>query len=258
MAAVERTHIVVSTPWSGSWRLCNLMGRTGTMPTPQPWFVPLGAPPVAREVDGASDDRPWAARYVAAVRERATEAGVCTFSMMWTHQRFLLQIARLALGPDPDARAMLDPDVVAACFPGPSYVWVRSSDFSGQALRWYASRHRGLAHADDLEADAATGAVDFQEVRWLEALARRQEQGWATYFAIHGIEPVVVSTEQLGEEPVALALEVVRRLGHEPTQQPTSKGSNEEIEAVARVLAGPYMRARRRLSSVVGVRARTA
>ena len=256
-APVDRTHIVVGTPWAGSWRLCNLMGRTGTMTTPLPWFDPLRVPAFARELEVASDARPWAARYLTAVRERATADRVCSFSMMWTHQRWLLQIARLALGPDSDARTTLDPDVVATSFPNPSYVWVRCSDTAAQALRWYASRHPELAQVYPGALGGAAPPADFQEVRWLESVALRQEQGWATYFAIHGIRPVVVSSEDLVAEPVTEALTVVRRLGYEPAGLPSSKGAEEGIEAVAGRLAEPYRRARSRLSSDVGVRART-
>ncbi|MGO9560474.1 MAG: Stf0 family sulfotransferase [Acidimicrobiales bacterium] len=255
---VDRTHIVVATPWAGGWRLCNLMGRTGTMATPLPWFDPLRVPAYTRDLEVASDDRPWAARYLAAVRERATTDRVCAFSMMWLHQRWLLQIARLALGSDADGRAMLDPEVLAASFPNPSYVWVQCSNAATQALRWYVSRHPELAQTDLGALSGAAPGADFQEVRWLESAVLRQEKGWETYFAIHGITPVVVSSEDLAAEPVAEAVRVVKRLGYEPSELPISKGATEEIEAAVGRLAEPYRRARSRLSSAVGVRAKMA
>ncbi len=256
-ALVDRTHIVVATPWAGSWRLGNLMGRTGTMPTPRSWFDPLQAPALARELGVASGTRSWADRYLAAVRERVTEDRVCTFSLMWTHQRFLLQIARIALGSSLDAVAALDPDVVAASFPNPSYVWVRCGDTATQALRWYVSLHPELAAADPSGSSGAS-AADFQEVRWLESIVIRQERGWATYFAIHRLAPIVVEYEELVAEPETQALAVVRQLGYEPSARPRVRGADDGIDAVAGRLAEPYRRARARASSVVGVRARSA
>ncbi len=117
---------------------------------------------------------------------------------------------------------------------------------------------RSFAQGDLGTPDSAVAPADFQEVRWIETMALRQDQGWATYFAIHGITPVVVSYEDLVAEPVAAALTVVGQLGYEPSTVPVSAAREEAVDEVAARLAEQYRRAWPGLSRAIGVRRTTA
>jgi LPS sulfotransferase NodH len=249
-----RTCVVATTPWSGSSRLSQLIERTGAMPLPSPWFDPVLVPMNCRRLGISIQQPALPARYLKAVRERATHAGVCSFTVMWSHHRWLVQVARHGLGAEPGGRSELDSDVLKAWFPNPTYVWLTSRDTRSQALRWYFGRHHELTEA--AAEDPHRLAPDMQEVRWLEAMIGRHHTGWNTFFALHHIEPVTVDYEDLCATPTETVRSILADMGL-PTDQLISGDElvSSRPETLAVRWADRYRRARPRLSTTVGVRA---
>lgn len=258
---MDRTLVVAATPWSGNRRLARLLALGGGVPAPRSWFIPSEVPALAQRLGVAVDETNWPARYLSAVRGQATDSGRCSIAVMWSHHRWLVRVARMArdLGPeatdgvDPASMAPDDPSIVAAWFPAPSYLWLRSRDARAQALRWYASRHLPIARGQ------VGRGPDFQEVRWLESVASRQDKAWETHFRIHRIEPTVVWQEDLADSPVETVRSAGLTLGwdlgnFEEIEPGESEVSPSEVERVAEEWAGSYRSARRKLSSIVGAR----
>jgi LPS sulfotransferase NodH len=255
-----RTCIVASTPWSGSRKLAQVLRRSGAMRPPRAWFDPVAVPLRSRQLGLSIGDPAWSRRYLEAVRARATLAGTCSLLVMWTHLRWMVHIARSAPDGPPDGHPQLDTDVVAAWFPQPQYVWLRSRETGSQALRWYLSRRPDMLESSPMHESSqkyeGRPTADWQEVRWLETMLERYDRGWNTFFTIHGVQPTTVFYEDLRERTPESATAVLDDLGmegNEPTDGPVF--AEGRVDALADRLADEYRRARSRLCATVGVRA---
>jgi LPS sulfotransferase NodH len=254
-AQISRTWFVASTPFAGSRRLGQLLGQSNSIVTPRTWFDPLRVPHWSRTLSiplGASD---WAARYLEAVGEAATRHGLCAISLQWSHVRWLVQIARVALRTPTDHQASLDSEVLAAWFPEPKFVWVHAPDRAYQALRWYLALHPERGRGDRREG-AGGSRPDYQEVRWLEAVIERQQRAWTTFFRLHGIVPHAIEYDAIvSQDPAALdAFWALLDLA------PGDEGARPEMmiddvtDQQAVSWLEPYRAIRPRLRAAVGVR----
>jgi LPS sulfotransferase NodH len=200
---VRRTYLLASTPWAGSWQLGELLARGGEMVRPTAWFEPLQVPTFAHRFGLARGAPDWAARYLQAVAAHATRDGSCSLLLMWTHLRWMVQIGRDALGPPDGGPHPMDPQVIEAFFPQPVYLWVRCADVENQALRWYAARSNHVLGRRRPTAGPEP-PPDFQEVRWLEAILRRHDHAWQTFFSIHQIDPTEIDYDDVRTERLAV------------------------------------------------------
>jgi LPS sulfotransferase NodH len=249
-----RTCIVASTPWSGSRRVGDVLGRTGAMRQPVAWFDPLEVPRRGRQFGLSIQEPGWLARYLEAVRARATRAGTCSILLLWSHLRWAVQGGRCALPDRHDEPPRLDTEVLSWWFPEPTYLWLRSRDAGTQALRWYLDRHPEVT--DALAAHGDRSGIDWQEVRWLESMTRRQDQGWSTFFRIHDLHPVTAFHEDIRRWTPAAVAEVLGGLGIPGTDAVGGPGGEDSlVERLADDLAEGYRKARPRLCTTVGVRA---
>jgi LPS sulfotransferase NodH len=143
---------------------------------------------------------------------------------------------------------------VADCLPGPRYLHLEGSDPVHEALCCYLSQHPGTGGPEAV-GDGTAPAPDFQEVRWLEAIISRQAQAWDTYFAIHGIDEYRIPVGRLRRNPAPAIAAALAWLGvagdRAPVTRPVTPGP---IQRRADQWLPGYLRVRRRLNGVVGVR----
>jgi LPS sulfotransferase NodH len=212
--------IVATTPAAGGLRLCRLLERTGEFGSPKEYFNPQEATRRGFAWRLLPSRRGFPESYLAGVAAEGTGSnGMLSARVLWSHQRWLVRIGRAALADRHDHLTRTDAEVIGACLPSPTYLFVSSRDPALQALRWQIGQNRRFnsrgAGAGDQE------APDFQEVRWKEELILVHNHNWEAFFTLHDIDPYRVEYESLLRLPTEVVEAVIRWFGF-PDSDPAS------------------------------------
>jgi trehalose 2-sulfotransferase len=246
--------LIATTPWSGSRLLCGALRATGRAGDPRDYFNPFEVVRRGESWGVLGSEGDFAARYLAAVGRAATgDNGVLSVNLPWSHQRWLVRVARAALPGSSPAVTRSDAEVLEAWYPRTRYLYLTSDDKARQAIDWYLGRPADPAPVGG--GPQPGEPPDFQEVRWIESLISRQEQAWETYFQLHGIDVHRVRYETLLARPEETVAGIFQWL---ELPLPPSAGWADEIHQQR--LAGPpgwmddYLAERDWLSETIGVR----
>ena len=195
LAVPLRSYVICTTPRTGSYLLCEALKSTGIAGNPNEYL------------SGAYQQY-WASRwgtheypaYLRRVRRLATTPnGVCGVKVHSVQlEHFLRQVARKPMVPIGERREILE-----RWFPGPRYVWLRRENRLRQAISYARAVQTKVwwdtdqppAPYDRPRLEALTfdrGLID-RSVRQLE----QGDDAWRQYFELHGLEPLVVSYEQM-------------------------------------------------------------
>ena len=134
--ATNSSYLICATPRTGSYLLCDLLEATGVAGRPTEYLL-AGYRKYWTEQWGTSTYSEYHARILSAC---TTPNGVFGTKV---HGAQLLEFLRLATGK---ARLPAEdrPDVVAAWFPHPSYIWSRRRDPVAQSVSWAKARQTNL------------------------------------------------------------------------------------------------------------------
>jgi LPS sulfotransferase NodH len=263
--SVALSFFLATTPWSGSQVLCQALRATRQAGNPQDYFSPLDVVPRSQEwgLLGTGinclprlPEKDFAARYLRAVARHArTGNGVVSVNLPWTHQRWLVRLARAAAAaPGVTGNAgSSDAEVIESWYPQTRYLYLTRTDTARQAARWYEGRRHPAARVG---AAPRTGEPpDFQEVRWIETLISRQEEAWEIYFGVHGIDPYRIEYEELLERPDGTLREIFEWLGLPSPADPKWIAPKHKRRAAAPIDWLPdYLAQREELSLTIGIR----
>jgi trehalose 2-sulfotransferase len=255
--------LIATTPWSGSQLLCQALQATGLAGNPREYFDPLevvrrsvawGLLRAGRDHLPRQPETEFAGRYLNAVAKAGTgPSGVFSASLPWSHQRWLARFARAAAPDVPGTPTRSDAEVLAQWYPQTRYLYLASADVARQAGRWYLGRH--AEQAAPSERPGPGQPLDFQEIRWIEALISRQQRAWEVYFQVNGVDPYRIEYEDFLAHPEETVGGFLEWLGVPGTPARVWPG-----EAHRERLAKPvgwlsdYSAARNRLSATIGVR----
>jgi LPS sulfotransferase NodH len=237
---------------AGSLQLCNALGATGAMPTPQRYFNPPQVKMRSHSWQVSRLEGKFPVRFLTAVGAAGMDDnGLFAACLHWSHLRWVVRIAREALASTDDDEPRSDAGVLDQWFPHPRYVHIYCSDTARQALRWYSVLH----DARRAGAAARVQEPDFQEVRWLETLIERHNRGWSAYFRIHAIDALMIEFEEFRAQPQATTAGIVSALGLTASSTPTaSPWPDTPVEGRSELWLDRYLKMRNRLSRTVGVR----
>jgi LPS sulfotransferase NodH len=240
--------------------LCGALRATGLAGDPRDYFNPFE---VVRRGEGwglLGSEGDFAERYLSAVGQAATGGnGVLSVNLPWSHQRWLVRVARAALPANSPVAARSDAEVLEDWYPRTHYLYLTSDDKARQAIDWYLGRpavpagSAGQAPVGGAPRDGEP--PDFQEVRWIETLIARQEHAWECYFQLHGIDVYRVAYEAFLDRPEETVTGILHWL-----DLPDSPDLDWADEIHQERLAGPvdwmpgYLAERDRLSETIGVR----
>jgi trehalose 2-sulfotransferase len=258
----DRSCLIATTPWSGGHLLCQALWDTRLAGNPRDYFNPLKVVPRSVELGllGPGRDhvprqpqKEFADRYLNAVARAGTgPGGVFSAHLPWSHQRWLARFARAAAPDVEGTPTRSDAVVLEQWYPQTRYVYMTSTDVARQAGRWYLGRTGPAAMGGGPQPGQP---LDFQEVRWIEALISRQQQAWEVYFQVNGIEARRIRYEDFLARPEETVGGIIDWLGVPGTPERAWNGDDHR-ERLARPVAwlSDYAAARDRLSAVIGVR----
>jgi LPS sulfotransferase NodH len=206
--------LVASTPWAGSWVVCAALGATGLVGEPRDYFNPLLAVARSEQWGLLGSGKDFASGYLSAAAKSAVGPnGVLSVNLPWSHQRWLTRMARAASRDAAGAAVRTDAEVVEAWLPGTRYVYLTSGDTAWQAARWYQERPPTAATGGSSLPPDRGHSVDFQQVRWMEALIWRQQRAWESYFLAHDIQACRVEFQTFLARPMETVSSILAWLG---------------------------------------------
>lgn len=190
---VERSLLICFVPRSGSWFLSGLLASTGVLGAPRQFFWEPGERET-RLTHGFGTDEEYL-DWVLATGTSSNGMFGCKFDC--GERSDVVQRLRQAVA-DEDVP---DSELLARAFPSPRYVWLRREDTVAQAVSWA----RALQTDQWRSSSPANGEARFDagQIAGLIELIGSETADWAAWFAEQGIEPLVVSYEELLTDPQA-------------------------------------------------------
>ena len=236
----ELCYLVCATPRSGSTLLCELLEQTGVAGRPDEYFEALRHSGVPRRPHEYFDpelhpdivdrlafrempDRPptpnplWAPdtydRYLAwALEEGTTPNGVFGAKIMWGYLEDFVALMRRVEG----FAELPVPEVLDWAFPGLRYVRITRRDKARQAVSlWKAVQTQDWKReADDDGARAsAVPTFSFSAVDHLVHQLIAHDAAWDGFFMGMGLDPLVVTYEELAEAHEPVVRRVLAHIG---------------------------------------------
>jgi LPS sulfotransferase NodH len=237
------SYLVCATPRSGSTLLCHLLSATGVAGRPEEYFEALhhsGLPRRPHEYfqpDRHADiverlafrempERParpnelWAPdtydRYLAwATEQGTTPNGVFGAKLMWG---YLFDFADLVRRIDGFAGLPV-PRLLERAFPGLRYVRVTRQDKVRQAVSLWKAVQTQTWRRDagaQSEGPAAPATYDFAAIHHLVNQLHAHDNAWTGYFTGLGVDPLVVTYEELAAEKASTVRRVLDHVGIAP------------------------------------------
>jgi trehalose 2-sulfotransferase len=206
--AYPLSYLVCGTPRTGSTLLCGLLASTGVAGRPESYFREPDEHAWARRLgvpvagDGSFDYR----LFVRAARAAgSTPNGVFAARVMWGTLHRVVD----GLGAAPRPRG--DLEVLVDAFGQLRLVQLRRDDVVGQAVSWARAEQTG--YWQDGDRSSAEPRFDLGQIDELVRTIRAHNAAWSTWFAQHGVEPHVVTYEDVIADPRQAALGVLDQLG---------------------------------------------
>ncbi len=220
---IRASYLICATPRTGSYLLCDLLEQTGVAGNPTEYLL-AGYRKYWTEQWGTSN---YAEYHEHVLRTGTTPNGVFGTKV---HGAQLLEFLRLATGR---ARVPTEdrPEIVAAWFPHPTYVWSRRKDPVAQSVSWAKARQTNLWWDTDAPPAPPLGIPRPDALRFDFGFIERSMYAlvewdgvWRSYFDATGIDPLTVWYEDLLADQQSAVDQVLDALG---IQSPTCVGASE-------------------------------
>jgi trehalose 2-sulfotransferase len=208
--AKTQSYLLCGTPRTGSTLLCDLLTSTGVAGRPESYFREPDQEDWARRfgvvvgADGAFD---YPSFVAGAVRAGSTPNGVFGARVMWG--TLVLMVGGLRVGTD----ARRDVEVLVDRLGPLLLVHLTREDVVGQAVSWARAEQTGYWQRGDRPSGEPD--LDLEQVDQLVRTIDAHNASWRAWFAAQGVEPDLVSYENLIAHPGATVQRILQRLGLE-------------------------------------------
>jgi LPS sulfotransferase NodH len=204
------SYLICSLPRAGSWLLSEGLRRIGTAGVPDEYFATDLHAHFRRSWELAADASE--ADFLSRVALAGQSAnGMFSALVQWNELEQLVRVLRADVDDllGGGAESPVDHELVEARFPGVRYVLLTRQDKAAQAVSWSLGR-------DEMQLD-----YDPETIAMFERRLTADEWHWVSYFARGGIEPLVITYEQLVADYDATIRSV---LGHVGVDAPSHIG----------------------------------
>jgi trehalose 2-sulfotransferase len=199
----DRSYVICCVQRTGSWLLAHALAGAGYAGRPSDHFD---------DAEQENNTREWGlpagdlTAYVRAMRDKATTLnGVLGSKLMWNDFDSLRSSLRPPAGTDPGLEFM------RTTFPDPQFIWLRRQDKVRQGISWWrAAVTDQWALRPGQQAEQP--APDVEKIVQLVQFAQRCEDGWRQWFASTRIQPCQVLYEDLAQDRLAVANQVLEFL----------------------------------------------
>lgn len=218
---------------SGSWLLSEALEHTGVAGRPKEYYLELYEKEWTTKWGTLTSEE-----YLSQVlRAGTTPSGIFSIKVHW--YQFELMIPKLRQIPRCSSGGVND--ALANAFPNLKYVWLKRLNKPRQAIShfraiksgqwWKIEGHHGARNS------ASDFQLDFDEVRRLENFAVLQDASWQKFFTDAGIEPLVITYEDLMQSLEGALMRLFSQLGidlppetklHSPRLKRQSDGLTEQ------------------------------
>ena len=202
-----RSYLVCGTPRTGSTYLCDLLASTGVAGYPESYFREPDQQDWARRFtvpvsgDGSFDYR----RMVeGAVRAGTSPNGVFAARVMWGTVSVIVE------GLTHSSPFRQDSDVLSDVFGPLLFVHLRRDDVIGQAVSWARAEQTSYWHQGDTA--QAEPNLNLGQIDELVQTVREHNAAWLAWFSRQGVQPHMVSYEDLVDNPGGTVLAILDRL----------------------------------------------
>jgi trehalose 2-sulfotransferase len=210
--AVRSSYLICATPRTGSYFLCDLLTATGVAGRPTEYLLPGYRRQRTQE---------WEISTYPEYHEHTLAAGTTANGIFGTkvHGGQMLLFLRLATGKPWLCYEERHP-VVEEWFPNPTYIWIRRRDRVAQGISWVKASQSHVWWDSDVDPSPPIGTPDPESVRFdFDAIDRAIESlthwdaEWRTFFDAAGIDPVIISYEDLLDDSRGCVDRVLAALG---------------------------------------------
>ena len=184
---VERSVLICFVPRSGSWFLSGLLASTGVLGAPRQFFWVPGEREARREHGLGTDEE-----YLDWVLTTGTTPNGSFGCKFDCGERYdVVRRLRHAVAGE----EVPDGELLARAFPNPHYLWLRREDTVAQAVSWARALQTDQWRSSSPAKGEAT--FDADQIAGLIELIGSETADWAAWFEEQGIEPFLVTYEEL-------------------------------------------------------------
>jgi LPS sulfotransferase NodH len=210
-------YVVCTNPRSGSWLFSEGLGATGVAGHPREWFnvIEEQQQRARWSLAGPGDASPLS--YLThVVGQGSTPNGVFGLKLHYYQLADLsAQLARVD-----GFRGLPVEEAISAAFPEVRYIWLTRRDKARQAISYYRACQSEIwwqIESDEPGGSGSTDApepvFDATEIARLERLVVANDAKWQGFFARCGIDPLVITYEELGADYAGTISRVLSWLG---------------------------------------------
>lgn len=188
-------YILCGTPRTGSTMLCSLLSSTGVLGRPESYFRQLDEASWAQRLGVPADGirgHDYSAFLQAVKAVATTDNGVCAVRIMWG-----------SLGPIVErlgtSRAQCDFVTLEQAFGPLTLIYLRREDVFGQAASCARAEQTNFWQQGDVA--LREPEEDLAQMKTLLRTIAEHNEAWQSWFDSQGLEPHLVTYEQLVRDP---------------------------------------------------------
>jgi LPS sulfotransferase NodH len=201
----KRHYLICTTPRTGSWLLCTTLSALPGAGTPAEFFH--------AELLKSQPREPVRRRLQLEVRRSQSKTtGIFGGKIHWSQHA----LATRLLAAEPEEPAMTLPRMFTEELPGLRYIYLYRKDKVRQAVSYYRALETGQWWRIRDEQAGEPDCVehfDFDSLQRLERMLTRQDECWRRHFEAFGIDPLILSYEDIETDPTAAAAELLHHVG---------------------------------------------
>lgn len=209
------SYLICTNPRSGSWLLSDGLASTLVAGDPREWFNVLEEQiQRARWRLGERPDLSYLAYFDHVLKSATTVNGVCGIKL---HYYQLTDFAR-NMGSIEKYHGLPLNDLLSAVFRNPRYIWLTRRDKARQAISYHRACQTKEWWLLNETASIPPAGIKSRTTFEPQAIAARErllvnnDRGWQRFFEDSGIEPLVLTYEDLASDYAGTILKVLRWL----------------------------------------------